>query len=123
MLVPDLQLTAKTAVAIRQSEDAFEDWRAELRRLAREGRDDSPAELRERVQDQLQPVVRRVEKAISRSSIASRALKEQSASTMITTAVGAASAAATTGMPVVAAVSGIASGVLQWIWKAYRPPR
>jgi hypothetical protein len=74
VLVPDLQLTAKTAVAIRQSEDAFEDWRAELRRLAREGRDDSPAELRERVQDQLQPVVRRVEKAISRSSIASRAL-------------------------------------------------
>lgn len=122
VLVPDLQLTAQTAVAIRQSEDSFEDWRAGLRRLARESRDDSPAELRERVQDQLQPVVRRVEKAISRSSIASTALKEQSASTMITTAVGAASAAATTGKPVVAAVSGVASGVLAWIWKAYRPP-
>lgn len=122
VLVPDLQLTAKTAVAMRQSEDAFEDWRTELRRLAREGRDDSPAELRERVQDQLQPVVRRVEKAISRSSIAGKALKEQSASTIITTAVGAAAAVATTGKPAVAAVSGIASGVLHWIWKAYRPP-
>lgn len=49
LLVPDLRLDLKTAVEIRQSEGAFEDWRARLRTLVRDGASDSPAELRDRV--------------------------------------------------------------------------
>ncbi len=122
VLLPDLQLDAKTAVALRESEDAFDDWRRQLRALARTSSADGPEELRERVEDELIPAVRRVEAAVSRSAALKKALKEQSAATIITGGLTLAATPLTGAHPLV--VGGVAAGggVLQWLWKAYRPP-
>ncbi len=122
VLLPDLQLDAKTAVALRESEDAFDDWRRQLRSLARAGASSGPEDhLRERVEDELIPSVRRVEAAVSRSTALKKALKEQRAATVITGGVNLAATSMTGASPLV--VGGVAAvgGVLQWLWKAYRP--
>lgn len=121
VLVPDLQLDARTAVAMRTSEEAFDDWHRGLRSLAR-AMDNTTEELRGRVEDELLPKVRRVERAIDRSAIARRALQDQAATTLITgaVAVGAAGVAGTN--PWIGGAAAAASGAIQWAWKAYRPP-
>ena len=121
VLVPDLQLDARTAVAMRASEEAFDDWHRGLRSLAR-AVDNTASELRERVEDELLPKVRRVERAISRSAVSRRALREQAATTLITgaAAVGAANLAGAN--PWITGTATVASGAMLWAWKAYRPP-
>lgn len=121
--VPDLRLDAKSVVAIHASEADFADWRRTLTRIARESRSESSNELRERVEDELLPVRDRVVKATSRSLAIRAALKEQSATTLLTggVAVGA-TALSATGSPPIALGTSLTSGVLSWLWKAYRPP-
>lgn len=121
VLVPDLQLDARTAVAMRTSEEAFDDWHRGLRSLAR-ATDNTVEELRGRVEDELLPKLRRVERAVDRSAIARQALQDQAATTLITgaVAVGAAGVAGTN--PWIGGAAAAASGAIQWAWKAYRPP-
>jgi hypothetical protein len=121
VLVPDFQLDARTAVAMRTSEDAFDDWHRGLRSLARGG--EAPIEeLRERVEDELLPQVRRLRLATDHSTTMRQALKDTTATTVISGAVAAGAAGLASGDPVIGAAAAAVSGVLQWAWKAYRPP-
>lgn len=121
VLVPDFQLDARTAVAMRNSEDAFDDWHRELRSLAR-GPEGPVEELRERVEDALLPQVRRVRLATDRSATMRQALKDTTATTVISGAVAAGAAGLAGGKPLIGGAAAAVSGVLQWAWKAYRPP-
>src|SRR5664280_752946 len=121
VLLPDFQLDAHTAVAMRNSEDAFDDWQRGLRSLAHAA--EGPVqELRERVEDELVPKVRRVRQAADRSSVMRQALKDTSATTVFSAAVAAGAAGLAGGNPVIQGGAAAVSGVLQWAWKAYRPP-
>ncbi len=122
VLVPDLQLDARTAVAMRTSEEAFDDWHRGLRSLARATDNTTAEELRGRVEDELLPKLHRVERAVDRSAIARQALRDQAATVLITgaVAVGAAGVAGTN--PLIGGAAAAASGAIQWVWKAYRPP-
>jgi hypothetical protein len=122
VLVPDLQLDARTTVAMRTSEEAFDDWHRGLRSLARATDNTTAEELRGRVEDELLPKLRRVERAVDRSAIARQALRDQAATMLITgaVAVGAAGVAGTN--PLIGGAAAAASGAIQWAWKAYRPP-
>lgn len=122
ILVPDMQLPMDTAVQMRTSEEAFDEWRRALRRLSADGRSDSDEELRERVEDTLTPIVNRSRLAIDRSTHLKSTLKEQAATTIITMASGAGIGALAGGDPALAASVGATSGVLQWLWKALHPP-
>lgn len=122
VFVPDLQLDARTAVAMRTSEEAFDDWHRGLRSLARATDNTTAEELRGRVEDELLPKLRRVERAVDRSAIARQALRDQAATMLITgaVAVGAAGVAGTNTL--IGGAAAAASGAIQWAWKAYRPP-
>jgi len=121
VLVPDFALDARTAVAMRTSEEAFDDWHRGLRSIAR-APEGPVQELRERVEDELLPMVRRVAQATDRSSVMRQALRDTAATTVISGAVTAEAAGLAGGRPVVVGAAAAASGVLQWAWKAYRPP-
>jgi hypothetical protein len=121
VLVPDFKLDARTAVAMRTSEDAFDDWHRELRSLAR-APEGPVEELRERVEDALLPQVRRVRRATDRSATMRQALKDTTATTLISGAVAAGAAGLGSGEPVIGGAAAAVGGVLQWAWKAYRPP-
>ncbi|WP_433466729.1 hypothetical protein [Spirillospora sp. CA-128828] len=123
LLVPDFQLSAKTAVDMRQSEDSFDEWRRHLSRLARESREDGPTELRQRVEDEFVPVLNRIRNKTKRSKVMSSAIKEQSATAILTgTPAVAAPLLFGTGKPLVTLGVVTTGNVLQWMWKAYRPP-
>jgi len=121
VLVPDFALDARTAVAMRSSEEAFDDWHRGLRSIAR-APEGPVQEMRERVEDELLPMVRRVAQATDRSSVMRQALRDTAATTVISGAVTAEAAGLAGGRPAVVGAAAAASGVLQWAWKAYRPP-
>lgn len=122
VLVPDMALTAETAIAMRTSDENFDDWRRQLRLLSRDAADDAFDDLRERVADRLLPVRRRILQQTSRSIALKSAFKEQSATAVITCGTASIATALAGANPGVAIASGLGSGVLQWLWKAYRPP-
>lgn len=66
--LPRLSLPTETAVEMRLNESAFEDWRSVIRRIDRDGRDDEPLVLAQRVQDELRPIGIEIERTISRSA-------------------------------------------------------
>jgi len=121
VLLPDMQLDATTAVAMRLSAEGFDDWRRSLRALQRQVGGATEVDLRQQVEDVLIPQVREVERAISRSTVMRNALQEGAATAVITGAVGAISSSqGGQGMGPVG-LAGLGSGVLQWLWNAYRP--
>ena len=121
VLLPDMQLDATTAVAMRLSADGFDDWRRSLRELQRRAGGGTEAELRQQVEDDLMPRVREVERAVSRSTTMRNALQDGAATAVITGAVGAieSAQAGQGGSP--GGLAGLGTGVLQWLWNAYRP--
>ncbi|NMM16010.1 MAG: hypothetical protein HHJ14_02400 [Cellulomonas sp.] len=120
VLVPDMQLDASTAVAIRQSESAFDDWRRSLRNLQKDTAHFTPDELRERVEDELIPEVRAIERLTSRSQAIRTVLKAESAATVISGGVATAVSLAM-GQGWIGPTVGVGTGALSWLWKAYRP--
>ena len=122
VLVPDMQLSIDDAVRMRDSEEAFDEWRRALRRLSVDAEADSDERLRERVEDTLTPIVNRSRRAVNGSTHLKGTLKEQAATTIITTTVGATTGALSGGNPILIGAGGAASGVLQWLWKALHPP-
>lgn len=120
VLVPDLDLDAATAVKIRESEEAFDDWRRALRDIQREAAPlESRADLRELVQDRLQPQVAAVSKRVSVTA----ALRSR-APHMVSAALLGTASNAVTGLTVgtSAAAAGL-TGVAAWLWDAYRGRR
>lgn len=120
ILVPNLDLDLKTAVRIRESEQDFDDWRRELNTIAVDAKDDSPEELRERVENTLVPQARRLEKTIASSSALGK-LKQQASGMVITGAAGAVAAATTGGSVPAVMLSVGGAGILRWLWDVYRP--
>jgi hypothetical protein len=122
VLIPDLALSTESAIAVRTSEQNFDDWRRMIRTLARSAAGHTDAEIQGLVEDQLLPIRRRLEQATRRSAVLTRALKEQSATTVITASTGGGAALVSGAHPVVSVTAALGSGALHWIWKAYRPP-
>lgn len=118
--IPNLAITAKTAVAMRNSEQDFDDWHRSLDRLRRSTDPDSWSE---QVADELIPDIRRVERAIRRSPLARSALKEAAASTIISATTSGLVAATATGSPITSMAAAGGAGALNWLWRAYFPSR
>lgn len=119
VVVPDLELSPKMAVAMRRSESDFDDWHRSLDRIRRST---DPKDWRAQVEDELIPDIRRVERAMQRSPVARSSLRDSVASTIISGTVSGLAATMATGSPVVAVSSAFGSGILSWLWKAYFPP-
>lgn len=118
VVVPSFDIPIAQAVAMRESSEGFEDWRSKLDLIRRDGAADSPDDLRERVEDELRPLVREVERELRRSS--SLAILDKSAADFIVSGGVAGSVAASTGGDVGATlVAGAASGISAWIRRAY----
>ncbi len=120
VVVPSLEVPIRQAVAVRKSSDNFEDWRSALRTIQRDAAADSPAELRERVQDVLQPRVNKVRHDLENSSLKDL-VRTDGADLVIDAALGF-SVGFATQEPLWGAAAGVGSGVLQWIRKAYTRP-
>jgi hypothetical protein len=121
LLVPDLQLRARDAVAIRSSEDAFDDWRRQISSLARDASSDSADEMRQRVEDALIPAIRRVEKASYGTAALRSSLRDTGAYVAMSALPAAGAASLTGGVPAVTAAAAAAGGVLKWLYEAYKP--
>lgn len=123
LLVPGLALDLRTAVKMRQSEADFEDWRRGLRELERACRDDDPTELQAHVEDSLLPQVEKLSKRVNASSTLS-SLRTAGSNFAITAGVDLAAAgmAGDASIGKTLAVSAT-TGVLQWIYSAYKAPR
>lgn len=120
VLVPDMTLDAATAVKIRQSESAFEDWRRALRDIQRDAASLSdPVELRELVDDRLQPQVT----AISTTVSLSQSLRSRSRSMLTTAMLGTLGGLAAGSPLLTSAASAGVPGVAGWLWDAYRGRR
>ncbi len=68
-MAPDLTLDPDTAVKVRQSEEAFDAWRIELRELQRASVSVPDEELPQLVSDKMQPRINEVRKAVSKSHV------------------------------------------------------
>lgn len=121
-LLPDVDLSIRGAVRMRQSEESFEDWRRLMRSLSRDARSDTPEELEQRVADTLGPVVERVHKQLSIGSRAKISLKDAPVTIAINATVPTAASLVATGSPGLALATAPVSGVLSWLWKMYRSP-
>lgn len=117
VVVPSIEVPIREAAAIRKSSGDFEDWRSVLRSIQREASADSPAELRERVEDELRPRVNQVRRDLERSSLKDL-VRTDGADVVIDAALGFAVLGATH-EPLWGAAAGASSGVLQWIRRAY----
>lgn len=71
VVLPGLNLSSLTAIAIRKNADSFEEWRRTIRKIDRDAKNDDVRTLRQRVEDELATVKRQ----IKRESLGS-ALKE-----------------------------------------------
>lgn len=114
VFLPDLQLSPAAAVAMRRSDDVFEEWRRLVRTVDHDTRGDNDEELRQYVDDVLRPQAARVGRHVaSSSSLGEVAL------TGLTTVVSGAIGAQHVDGPVL--LSGLGASALTWLWNAYGP--
>lgn len=121
VVVPSLEVPIRQAVAVRRSSEDFEDWRSALRSIQRDASADSPAELRERVEDELRPRVNKVRNDLENSSL--RDLVRTDGTDLVIDAALGLSVGIATQEPLWGAAASVGSGVLQWIRKAYTRPK
>lgn len=119
--VPSIEVSIRQAAAIRKSSDDFEDWRSTLRTIQRGASADSPAELRQRVEDELRPRVNKVRRELESSSL-KELVRTDGTDVIIDGALGF-TAAAATHEPLWGAAAAVGAGVLQWMRKAYMRAR
>lgn len=67
-LVPDFNVDPETSVKIRESEDAFEDWRVFIRDLEREAQGLDDVETQQLVKDRIKPIIETVNKRTKSSA-------------------------------------------------------
>lgn len=104
-IVPDLRLDPATAVELRRSEEAFGEWRRELREMQRATAGVPDEDIPQLVQDVLQPKIDGVRRSVSRSPVLSEHVKKNVSLALIA-GVGAAP-----GGTAAAAVATVATGV------------
>ena len=120
LVLPDLELPAKTAIEIRQDEESFQEWKETVRRIDRESATDTPHELKQRIEDTLAPISREIDKTSRRASI--KKFASQDALVAVLTAVGTFTAATVVGAaPIDAMVPAAGGGVLGWLGKMFLP--
>lgn len=68
-MIPDLHLDPATAVKVHQSEEAFDEWRRELRELQLTSKGVVDEDLPQLVSDKMQPRIGGVRKAVSKSEV------------------------------------------------------
>lgn len=115
IFIPDLQLSPATAVAMRRSDDSFEDWRRLIRTIEHEARGDTGDELRQYVEDTLIPQAAKVRNSVDRSPSLGDA-----AWGGLTAVVSGVVSQGGHGLGLTA-LGGLGAGVLSWLWKAYGP--
>lgn len=121
LAVPDVNLTPKLAVQIRQNEQNFQEWRDRVSRIARAGANDTPVELAARVDDELGAEVARLNRTVNSSRVLAAA-REAAVPAVISFTSASVSEVLSGGNPaVVGAVA--TSGVLSWLWNIYGRPR
>ncbi|WP_179012488.1 hypothetical protein [Paenarthrobacter ureafaciens] len=120
LVVPNLELDAKTALRIRQDEECFDSWRRDLSTLARDSKDDSAEDLACRVDDLLIPRIRDINRALKKSRPLRDNLVPDGAAVAISAGIGL-FAAGPAGAAAGAAI-GAAPGVFGWLFKAYQRP-
>ena len=118
VVVPSFEVSIEQAVKMRQSSESFEDWRSALRQILNARTGKSTEDLREQIQDELRPMLRKVEAELNRSSALSR-LKTTAADVIFTGGVQVGAAAMSGGSPAIAAAAAVSSGVLSWIRRGY----
>jgi hypothetical protein len=120
VVVPSFDVPIKLAVKLRVSSANFQDWRSSLDRIRRAGANDTPAEMRDRVQDELRPAIRAVSAELNRTS-GLRSLNKLGADVIFSGGLTVAAAIASGGNPYVAAGAAGATGIVGWIRRAYSP--
>jgi hypothetical protein len=119
--LPSIEAPIREAAAVRRSSEDFEEWRGTLRSIERDASAASAEELRERVEDELRPLVNRVRRDLERSSIR-ELVKTDGADLVVDAAVGVSFAAATN-EPFWGVAAGVTTGVIHWIRRAYTRPK
>lgn len=115
VFVPDLQLAPAMAVAMRRSDDSFEDWRRLIRTIEHDARGDTGYELRQFVEDTLVPQAAKVRRSVNRlPSLGDAAWGG------LTAVVSGVVSQGGHGMGLTA-LGGLGAGALSWLWKAYGP--
>jgi hypothetical protein len=124
VVVPTVDVAIAEAVSIRAGSEEFDLWRAKLRSLQKASASDSSAELRERIQDELQPEIARVRRELSGRGrrVAKDALTEMLLFGTISTAATAATSENVVTGTLVGVAAATATGVVSWIRNAYRRP-
>jgi hypothetical protein len=117
VLVPSADIPVREALAIRESSPNFEDWRSALSNLRRVTSAADGEELRRRVEDELRPRVRSIERDLDRTSL-SASVRKDGASMIIDGAIGLGAAVAA-GESVVGVGAAFASGAVRWVHSAY----
>lgn len=69
VVLPNLNLSARTAVAIRKDDESFEAWRRTIRSINRDAVNDDHSTLRQRVEDELTTVKEQIERQAFGSSL------------------------------------------------------
>ncbi len=118
VVTPDFQTSIERAVQMRQSSEGFADWRSSLDRMKRDGIADDPTTLRERVQDELQPRMRAVERELK--SMSTLSSLDSTGADFVVAGGFAAATASFNGGDIWSAVGGAAaSGAASWLRRAY----
>lgn len=121
LTIPDMNLSPKLAVQIRQSEQDFREWRDRVSRIARAGADDTPAELAARVDDELGAEVARLDKTVNSSRVLSAA-RDAAVPAVISVSTASVAEVLSGGSAAVVG-AGVTGGVLSWLWNIYGRPR
>lgn len=107
--VPSLNLDQEKMLSLRRDEDAFEDWRLSLRRLARDGKDDDDETLSQRVEEELTPRIHAIRRNLKRSNVFRQSVPEGMSVAISATIGGAGSLSA-------------APGALAWLYRVLKKP-
>ena len=118
--VPNVAVPIKEAAAVRSSSVEFDEWRRMLSTMQRLGGSLSPADLRQFVEDEMVPLVRKVEREVQARSL-SRSGGGGAAEFVFDVAKGGVPTALVGASVGAAVLAGGATGVLGWIQRHYGP--
>lgn len=121
LVLPEFDLPVKTLVAIRNNEEAFDAWRASVRKMSRDYGHLSGDDLSEAIYDSLMPKIREVDAAVNSGSVLGKG-KSGFAELAFTVASGVV-AGAVTSDPVTVAATTAAPAVAIWLYKMLTPSK
>ncbi len=120
-------MSSRTLVEIRQQDEAFDDWRAELRTAVRQietapASEDFADEAKEVFSDCIAPRAAEVRRALDRSAVLRSSSRDATLSLVTGVAVAGTAALAGVSPPIAAATAGT-SAIARWALGALFPPR